>query len=80
MAFMCGVFVPQWLLADNVLAVSKFLPAFWYVKIINMLSGFSGEPYNINLYWQYIGIECIFVVAAFAVFMVASKTRKKDSL
>lgn len=80
MAFMCGVFVPQWLLADNVLAVSKFLPAFWYVKIINMLSGFSGEPYNINLYWQYIGIECIFVVAAFAFFMVASKTRKKDSL
>lgn len=80
MSFLCGVFVPQWLLSEKVLAFSKFLPAYWYTKIINMLSGWSGEPYSLSNYWKYIGIEVIFLIAIFSIYLVANKQRKKGSI
>ena len=39
MCFTSGVFIPQSLLSDKVITAARFLPAFWYVKVNNMLSG-----------------------------------------
>lgn len=80
MSFLCGIFVPQWYLSTGVLAVAKFLPAYWYIKIINMVTGWSGESYSLANYWKYIGMQCIFLVAIFSVYLVANKQRKKTSL
>jgi len=77
MSFLCGIFVPQYFLGANVLAVAKFLPAFWYIKIHNMLSGASGEVFSKTSYWNWIGIEMIFVVAIYSVYMVVASQRKK---
>lgn len=79
MSFLCGVFVPQWYLGETVLAVGKFLPAFWYMKIVNMTSGFSGEELSIANFWNYLGIEAIFLIAIFAVYLVFSQQRKRRS-
>ncbi len=73
MSFLCGVFVPQWLLGENVLAVGKFLPAYWYIKIINMISGWSGEAFSTEAFRRYLGIQCIFLVAIFSIYLVANK-------
>ncbi len=35
-AFISGVFVPQELLGEKVLAMAKFFPVYYYVKINNM--------------------------------------------
>lgn len=80
MSFLCGVFVPQWILGSSVIAVGKFLPAYWYIKIINMVTGWSGEAYSIASFWRYLGIEVVFLVAIFFVYLVANKQRKKASL
>lgn len=80
MSFLCGIFVPQWMLSDKVLAAGKFLPAYWYVKVINMVTGWSGEKYSVHNYWVYIGIELIFLVAIFSIYLVAHKQRKKASI
>lgn len=76
MCFLCGIFVPQWLLGSGILAVSRFLPAYWYIKANNMISGFSGETMSYINYWKYIGIEALFFVAIFSIYLVASKQRK----
>lgn len=76
MSFLCGIFVPQWFLGKSVLLVSRFLPAYWYIKINNMISGFSGDTMSYSNYWTYIGIEFIFFLAIFSVYLVASKQRK----
>ena len=76
MSFLCGIFVPVWLLADNVVAASRFLPASWYVRITNMLGGLSGEEVSMSVYWLCIGVQLIFFAAIFALFLVASKQRK----
>lgn len=76
MSFLCGIFVPQWYLGDGVLSISRFLPAYWYVKANNMLSGFSGETMSYSNFYKYIGIQAIFFAAIFGIYLVASKQRK----
>lgn len=39
MAFICGAFVPQSMLSDGVLAVARFLPAYWFEKANDILAG-----------------------------------------
>lgn len=77
MSFLCGVFVPQYMLSDGVQAVGKFLPAYWYIKANNMLAGFSSEPFSMNTYFQCLGIELLFATAFFAVTLAVSKMKSK---
>ncbi len=39
MAFISGCFMPQSMLGDGILTVAKILPAYWYVKANDILSG-----------------------------------------
>lgn len=77
MSFLCGVFVPQYMLSDGVLSVGKFLPAYWYIKANNMLAGFSSETFSMNTYYQCIGIQLLFAVAIFAIAICLSKLKSK---
>lgn len=77
MSFLCGAFVPQELLSDTVLNIGKFFPAYWYIKINNMLSGASGETLTTERYITYIGIQLAFVVAFFCLTLLISKTKRR---
>lgn len=80
MSFLCGIFVPQYLLGDGVLAVAHFLPAYWYVRNSNMIGGFSDEAMSYSTYWTNIGIQLLFFVALFAVYLVASRQKKQKQI
>ncbi len=75
MSFLCGVFVDQSLLGDSVLSVARFLPAYWYVRANNMLSGISDEAYSVNSFMSFLGIEAIFAAALFAVVLLINKSK-----
>lgn len=76
MGFLCGIFVPQYLLGDRVLAAAHFLPAYWYVRNSNMIGGFSDEVMNYITYRTCIGMQLLFFAAIFAVYLAVSKQRK----
>lgn len=76
MSFLCGIFVPQYLLGDAVLTAAHFLPAYWYVRNSNMIGGFSDEVMNYDTYWTCIGMQLLFCAALFAVYLAASRQRK----
>lgn len=76
MSFLCGVFVSQYLLSDRVISVSRFLPTYWYVRINNMLSGASGERYSLHNYLLWLGIEFLFCIALFVLYLVGGKQKK----
>lgn len=78
MSFLCGVFVPQYLLGDTVLNIGKFLPAYWYVRANNMLTGTNGEIFNIAKYMSYIGIEFAFSIALLCVTLLVAKTKQSS--
>ena len=46
MSFLCGVFVDQSMLGDGVLAVARFLPAYWYIRVNRMIEG--SETFDTN--------------------------------
>lgn len=64
MSFLCGIFIPMEVLSDKVLAVSRFLPAYWYVKANNMIADIS--PFSrdnvVQCYLIEIGFAVMFIV------------------
>ncbi len=76
MSFLCGVFVPQEFLGDEVLMIARFLPAYWYVKANDMLT--NTAVFSINEYLSYIIIELLFAAVIFILAMVISKVRVKE--
>lgn len=73
MSFLCGIFVSQELLGAGVLAIGKFLPAYWYIRSNDML---SGSILDMELYCQGILIQLGFAAAIFAVAIVVSRQKK----
>ncbi|MCR5793353.1 MAG: ABC transporter permease [Lachnospiraceae bacterium] len=69
-SFLCGVFVPLWLLSDNVTQIARFLPTYWYIKNNNMLAGFNGEAFVLGNYLQNIGLQLLFAVTFLTVYFV----------
>lgn len=77
MCFTCGVFVPQELLAKEVLQVSRFLPAYWYIKNNNVLGGLTEEAFTVSGFWTAVGIQALFAAGMFAAALVASKLKEQ---
>lgn len=76
MSFLCGVFVPQSLLGEGVLSVSRFLPAYWYVKVTDMLGGVSDVKFETSVALRYIFIEFVFAVIIFICGVIISRFKK----
>jgi len=77
MCFLTGVFVPQEMLSDSVIAIAKFLPTYWYIranKAIGALTNFNME--NIGPVVSYMLIELGFAVALISVTLVLSKRKQ----
>lgn len=77
MSFLCGVFVPQQYLGTQVLSVARFLPAYWNIRIVNMLAPFSDDVFSYEAYWTCIGIQLLFFFAIFAVYLCAARQRRR---
>lgn len=75
MSFLCGVFVEQALLGDEVLNISRFLPVYWYVKANDLLRNSAEAAFDTNEFMTCIGIEALFAAALFAVILLVSKTK-----
>lgn len=76
MSFLCGVFVPQYLLSDAVLSVGKFFPAYWYVKANNMLAGVNGYVFTNSDFFTAIAVQLAFTVAIFFITLLISKSKR----
>lgn len=77
MSFLCGIFVPQSMLGGGVLAVGRFLPAYWYVRLNDMLCGntiYSNEKALLCL-----GIETAFLAALLLVTILVRRLRYSGS-
>ena len=73
MSFLCGIFVEQSLLGEKVLAFSRFLPAYWYIKATDMLAFSSDASFDRTEFMSCLGIEALFAVALFALILFVNK-------
>lgn len=73
MSFLGGAFVPQKLLSDSVLVISRFTPTYWYVLVNDKLADLNQPTMEI---FQYIGIQSLFAIACFILSMVIYKNKR----
>lgn len=74
MSFICGVFVPLWMLGDEVIRVAKFLPFYWTTRNLSIIypeSG-AGMSFDAGVVWQNFGISALYVIV-FALLAVMIK-------
>ena len=79
MSFLCGVFVTQSLLGEEILNIGKLLPAYWYVRANNMIYGADGAVFDHGEIMACIGIQALFASAVFAAALAASGIKKGKS-
>ena len=77
MSFLCGVFVDQSLLSENVLKAARFLPAYWYVKANDTILG--NGVFDVSEITSYLLIECGFAAVFVVLTMLIKKYKYKFS-
>ncbi len=77
LCFLSGVFVPQEFLGENVLAIARFTPTYWYIKAnkaIGDLTNYSFE--HLTPILQFMLIELGFAAALISITLVMSKRKQ----
>lgn len=77
MSFLCGVFVDQSLLGEGVLSVARFLPAYWYIHVHQMLVGV--EPFDTTDVVTALGIQAAFVAVVGILTLLIRRIRYTSS-
>lgn len=76
MSFFCGIFIDPNLLSDGVVKVSRFLPAYWYIRVVDMLCG--GTKYSAGGLAQAFAMQLLFIVALGAMILAVRKSRARS--
>ncbi len=74
MAFLCGVFVPMEVLSDTVIKIAHFLPVYWNVKAVNLISVYKAS--DLGTLMSYMGIQLLFAIAILCVGMVVARRKR----
>jgi ABC-2 type transport system permease protein len=81
MSFLSGVFVPQSVMSPSVLSVSKFLPAYWYVRANDAITALTRlDAAALAPVYQSILIQLGFAVAIVSVTLLMSRERASAHL
>ena len=81
MSFLCGVFVPQSVMSESVLAVGRFLPAYWYIRANNAIAALStSQSVNLRPIYGSMLIQLGFAAAIFSGALLFSKERSRAEL
>ena len=75
MAFLCGVFVPKYLLSDAVLGIARFLPTYWYVDAVGNIDLYT--PDKLGSILLAMGIQVLFAIALIIIGLVVARNKKQ---
>lgn len=78
MSFISGVFVLQSLLSESVLAAARFFPAYWYIKVNDMLAG--RQVYDGGEVAVCLAIEGGFALVIGIVAMLITKLKREKAM
>lgn len=79
--FLSGNYVRQSSLDAQVIALSKFLPTYWYIRSNNCIVNIKqGETGILNDVWQHFYIEGVFIVLLLVIILVISKEKARNRI
>lgn len=77
MSFLCGVFIPKYLLSDAVLSAAKFLPTYWYVEATSIIELYT--PDKLPSLLQCYGIELLVAAVLIIAGLVVGNTKRQKA-
>lgn len=77
LAFLGGLFVPLEIFSDTMRKIATFTPTYWYEQVNNMLNSGANNVNTGELLTAF-GIQCIFIVAVFAVVAIINKKKQAE--
>jgi ABC-2 type transport system permease protein len=81
MSFLGGAFVPQSFMSQKVLAFSRFLPSYWYVRAVDSIKALAGSASgDVQPIYGYMLIQLGFAAAIFSVTLLFAKERRMTEL
>lgn len=78
MGFLCGVYVPSFMMDESVLMVGKFLPAFWYNRALEIATSSNEQIYNAKDFATCIGVQLLFIVTLMAAILVVIRSKRQQ--
>lgn len=75
LAFLGGLFVPLEIFSDTMRKIATFTPTYWYEQVNNMLNSGANNVNTGELLTSF-GIQCIFIVAVFAIVAIINKKKQ----
>lgn len=80
MSFLCGVFIPMELLDDTIVAISHFLPLYWYVQAVNYISTHAiGDIISKDLLTD-LAMQLVFSAIFFAAGLIVSQKKEQYAI
>lgn len=79
MSFLSGVFIPQEIMSSSVLSAARFLPAYWYEKLNNCLTGEGGEVFEAGKCFGYMGVQLCFGVIFVLLTLIIRRSKKNET-
>ncbi len=78
MSFLCGIFVPFYLMSSTVQTIAHFLPFFWSGKILNTIYAGSGMNYTFSVgnIFASLGVQVLFGLAFVMIAFVIKKAKQ----
>lgn len=76
MSFLSGVMVPMEFMSKDILRFSKFLPTYWYVKAVELVSGQLEGAAQLKEYYRCLIIQGLFALAFFAAALLCSRMKQ----
>ncbi|MGE5574444.1 MAG: ABC transporter permease, partial [Bacteroidota bacterium] len=81
MSFLCGVFMPQAIMRQSVLAVAKFLPVYWYIRANDAIAALAGSASgSAHPIYGFMLVQLGFAAAILSVTLLFSKERRLAEL
>lgn len=78
MAFLGGIFVSLEIMSEDILIVSKWLPTYWYVQVLDKISVATGDMVLSDVA-KPLGMQLLMAVTFFAVALVLRQVRKNKA-
>lgn len=75
MSFLGGIFVPREVLGEKVIALSKFLPTYWYVNAVEAIQEVKINPSIMKELQISVGVQFLFAIAMFAMALAGTKLK-----
>ncbi len=79
MCFLGGVFIPQYLIAEEVLVIAKFLPTYWYILLNDTLGQSLNKSSELmHTLGTCIGMQLVFAFACICIALAISKAKIQE--